>query len=204
MSRAPDIVYLHGFRSSPASEKARQLAEWACREGYQGRVHIPELGHEPEAVAGQIRTLIEPLLAQGREVALMGSSLGGFFAALMAERYGLRAALINPAPRPYDLFEDMTGEHENLYTGERFTVTRAHLQSLRAMDRTITSPERLLVLVQTGDETLDYRQALARYQGAHFDITCGGDHSFAGFEQKLPAIMAFLASGVWEKSTGPC
>ncbi|MDX1589600.1 MAG: YqiA/YcfP family alpha/beta fold hydrolase [Oleiphilaceae bacterium] len=201
---APDIVYLHGFRSSPASEKARQLAFWASESGYSGQVHIPQLGFEPEPVVAQIRTLIETLLAQGREVALIGSSLGGFLAALMAERYGLRAALINPAPRPYDLFREMTGEHENLYTGERFVVTTDHLESLRAMDGPLSVPERLLVLLQTGDETLDYRQALARYQGAHCHVQEGGDHSYVGFEQKLPAIMAFLSGGDWENAPGPC
>lgn len=192
MTRPPDIVYLHGFRSSPDSEKATTLAHWLARQGYQGTLHMPMLATDPVAVQQQLVSLIGGLRDKGRDVALIGSSLGGFFAALMAQRFGLRAALINPAAYPYELLEDFTGEHENLYTGERFSVTLAQLEALCQMDQPMTAPQRLLLLLQKGDETLDYRQSLQRFQGACVDLEEGGDHSFTGFAGKLPAILKFL------------
>ncbi|TVP52938.1 MAG: alpha/beta fold hydrolase [Halomonadaceae bacterium] len=192
MTRPPDIIYLHGFRSSPDSEKASTLSDWLAQQGYQGTLHMPMLATDPLAVEQQLVSLITGLLEQGRQVVLIGSSLGGFFAALVAGRLGLRGVLINPAAYPYELLEDYTGEHENLYTGERFTVTEAHLQALRQMDQPMPHPESLLLLLQTGDEVLDYRQALERFKGATVDLEQGGEHSFTGFAQKLPAILDFL------------
>ncbi len=188
---APDIVYLHGFRSSPQSEKARFLRRYLNESGYTGQWYVPELPHTPEAVEEQITRVLERM--DGRRVGLIGSSLGGFFAAVMAERYSLPAVLINPAPYPYDLMADYLGLQTNLYTGEVFSVTQAHLDHLRAMDPgELSHPERILVLLQTGDETLDYRLAQKRFQGAEQVVEEGGDHRYSSFETRLPQMLAFL------------
>jgi len=192
MNAAPDIVYLHGFRSSPDSEKARILRDHLASIHYGGDVHIPALHTDPQAVYTQIESLLLGLQQAGKDVVLIGSSLGGFFATLFAERFGLRAALINPAVYPYELLTDYCGEHTNMYTGERFTVTPDHIESLRRMYRPVTHPERFFVLVQTGDETLDFRQALERFKGARLFIGAGGDHSFSDFDRRLPDILGFL------------
>ena len=192
---APDIIYLHGFRSAPQSSKAQALVHYLESVGYPGQWHVPRLAVTPAGVEQQLTQLIQSL--QGRPFGLIGSSLGGFFASAMAERFDVPAVLINPAVRPYELLTDYQGEQTNLYTGEVFEVTGEHLEQLRALDPPrIRNPERLMVLVQTGDETLDYRQAVERFSGANLVIEEGGDHRFTTFEQHLPAIVDFLGKGV--------
>ena len=123
---------------------------------------------------------------------VVGSSLGGFYATVAAERYGVAAVLVNPAIQPDESLRDYAGIQTNLYTGESFDVTAAHFRELRAMrvDR-ITRPERYWLLVQSGDEVLDYRQAVAFYAGAWQLVQGGGDHAFEGFDAQIPAILRF-------------
>lgn len=125
-------------------------------------------------------------------VCVVGSSLGGFYATVAAERHGVRAVLINPAVQPDVDLRDHAGVQTNLHTGASFNVTAAHFDELRAMrvDR-ISRPDRYFLLVQTGDEVLDYRQAVAFYAGACQFVQGGGDHAFAGFDAQVPAILAF-------------
>lgn len=187
----PDLVYLHGFRSSPASEKARELDAWLRDTGYRGGWTIPQLATTPGEVDAQLTGLIRNTPARGP--GLIGSSLGGFFAMVMAERYGLPAVLINPAAYPYHLMEASLGEHANLYTGERFEVTEAHIHQLRAMDPgRLSHPGRLLVLLESGDETLDYRQAAARFADSRVVVHAGGNHRYTRFREELPMMLDFL------------
>ncbi|XOZ33355.1 YqiA/YcfP family alpha/beta fold hydrolase [Halomonadaceae bacterium KBTZ08] len=187
----PDLIYLHGFRSAPASEKAGELDAWLYETGYQGRWLIPQLATTPEEVEAQLTDLIEA--TPGAGPGLIGSSLGGFFAMVMAERYGLAAVLINPAAYPYRQTETLLGDHTNLYTGERFHVTEQHLRQLEAMDPgTLSHPERLMVLLETGDETLDYREAGERFAQTRCLIHEGGNHRYTRFREQLPAMLDFL------------
>jgi predicted esterase YcpF (UPF0227 family) len=131
------------------------------------------------------------------EVAFVGSSLGGFYATCLAERFGARAVMINPAVRPYEALASSLGVQTNLYTGEAFEVTQEHMAELRAMAvARITRPERYFLLVQTGDEALDYREAVAFYAGAYQYVGGGGDHTFTEFEAQIPAILRFAGNGV--------
>ena len=136
---------------------------------------------------------IESLLAAAASpVCIVGSSLGGFYATVAAERYGVAAVLINPAIRPDESLRDYVGAQTNLYTGERFDVIPAHFDELRAMRiNRITRPNRYWLLVQTGDDVLDYRQAVAFYAGAWQFVQGGGDHAFEGFDAQIPAILRF-------------
>lgn len=187
----PDLIYLHGFRSSPASEKARELDAWLCDCGYDGHWSIPQLATTPLEVEAQLAGLIENTPGVGP--GLIGSSLGGFFAMVMAVRYGLPAVLINPAAYPYRLMEASLGAHTNLYTGERFEVTEDHVRQLRSMDPgRLSHPERLMVLLETGDETLDYRQAAERFTDSKLVVHEGGNHRYTRFRQELPMMMDFL------------
>lgn len=187
----PDLIYLHGFRSAPASEKAGELDAWLHETGYQGRWFIPLLATTPAEVEAQLTDLIEA--TPGGGPGLIGSSLGGFFAMVMAQRYGLPAVLINPAAYPYRQVEQLLGEHTNLYTGECFHVTEDHLRRLEAMDPgTLSHPERLMVLLETGDETLDYREAGERFAQCRCVIHEGGNHRYTRFHEQLPAMLDFL------------
>ena len=187
----PTIVYLHGFRSSPASAKATQMraAVEALPAGRRPVLHIPDLQRGPHSAIADVAGLVAA--ARG-PVTVVGSSLGGFYATHVAERYGVRAVMINPAVRPYDDLQPYLGIQTNLYTGEPFEVTVAHFAELRALRvPRITRPERYFLLVETGDEVLDYRESVAFYAGAFQYVRGGGDHAFQDFEQQVPAILRF-------------
>ena len=190
-----NLLYLHGFRSSPASVKAQQLrvAVNAMPVDVRPRLHVPMLNASPAAaVSATTEWIGRSVAAPERELTIVGSSLGGFYATHLAERFGTRAVLINPAIRPYDDLAPYAGPQTNLYTGETFVVTAAHFDELRklAVGR-ITRPERYLLLVQSGDEVLDYREAVAFYGGAFQYVEGGGDHAFQRFETQLPALLRF-------------
>ena len=184
------LVYLHGFNSSPASGKAVQLAEHMARLGRSADYYCPALPNSPsEAIAH-----VEAELARRRpeSVTLIGSSLGGFYATHLAERHGWKAALVNPAVHAHRLLRSALGPQTNWHTGEKWELTEAHLAELASLDvDAITLPKRYLLLAQTGDEVLDYRDAVAYYAGATQIIEDGGDHGFAGFERHVQTILDF-------------
>ena len=123
---------------------------------------------------------------------MAGSSLGGFYATALAEHYGCRAVLINPAVRPHLLLQKYIGENVNYYTDEHWQFDASHVEQLRQLDVAhISQPQRYLLMLQTGDETLDYRDAEAKYAGCPAIMEQGGDHSFAGFERHIPRMLEF-------------
>jgi len=184
------IVYLHGFNSSPASGKAKQLGEYMASSGRLAEYYCPALPNSPrEAI-----TKIESTLARGRasSITLVGSSLGGFYATYLAEKHGWKAVLVNPAVHAHKLLCDALGTQTNWHTGEKWVLTESHLAELAALDvPAITQPARYLLLAQTGDEVLDYHDAVAYYTGAAQIIEDGGDHGFAGFERHFQTILDF-------------
>ena len=187
------LVYLHGFRSSPASGKASAVRAAVARiePALRPRLEVPPLPDRP----AQAMRAIDRLVAGCNPAPLgfIGSSLGGFYATVAAERYGARAVLINPTVRPDEDLRDHIGPQTNLYTGARFEVTLAHFEELRALRvLRIRRPERYFLLVQSGDEVLDYRAAVRFYAGAWQFVQGGGDHAFVAFEAQLPAILRFL------------
>jgi len=190
------LVYLHGFRSSPRSAKAQRFARAieALPPALRPRLHIPALPVDPaDAVAGVAAWIVAAL---GKDAAttltLVGSSLGGFYATHLAERFGARAALINPAIRPYDDLRAYAGTQQNLHTGEAFEVTEAHFAALRALAvPRITRPERYFLLVRTGDEVLDWHASVAHYAGAQQYVLGGGDHGWTDFDAEIPSVLRF-------------
>lgn len=187
------IVYLHGFISSPRSRKATMLGDYVrnCVEGI-GYI-VPPLDHHPaQAIAEIVDACREVAPA---DITFVGSSLGGFYATVMAERTGSRAALLNPAVHPASHFHRYLGPQRNLYTGETFVLTEEHLAQLRALDPgRISHPQRYWLFVETADEVLDYREAVAFYAGACHTIVRGGDHSLASFPEHVPDLVAWAAS----------
>ncbi|MHB1214388.1 MAG: YqiA/YcfP family alpha/beta fold hydrolase [Thiobacillus sp.] len=184
------IVYLHGFNSSPASGKARQLGEHMAAIGRQADYYCPALPNSPRAAIA----LVEAELEQRRpeSVTLVGSSLGGFYATWLAEKHGCKAVLVNPAVHAHALLRAALGPQTHWHTGEQWELTEAHLAELAALDvERITRPERYVLLVQTGDEVLDYRDAVAYYTDATQIVEDGGDHGFAGFERHFQTILDF-------------
>ncbi len=184
------LIYIHGFNSSPASTKARLIRQ-AVQQQPQFEFHVPGLPYDPARAMEILEGLLDQLSAA--RVGLVGSSLGGFYGTFVAEKYNLPLVLVNPATRPYELLADYLGENENIYTGEKYIFTEQHVQVLKNLD--VEKPSRLeryLLLVQTGDEVLDYRQAVNKYAGCRQIVEPGGDHSFQNFQQHLPTILEFL------------
>jgi predicted esterase YcpF (UPF0227 family) len=188
----PRIVYLHGFRSSPRSVKAQAMVRHVAALPADRRpdLIVPDLGHAPAAAIARVLSLVN---GHGGPLAFVGSSLGGFYATHLAERLGARAVLINPAIRPFEDLEPYRGTQTNLYTGESFEVTDRHFDELRALAvPRITRPDRYLLLVQSGDEVLDWREAVGYCAGAFQFVQGGGDHAFQDFEAQIPAILRFV------------
>lgn len=192
----PTIVYLHGFRSSPQSAKAqlfvRRVA--ALPRATRPRIHVPSLQMAPAAAIALVSSWIERELgARAADLlTLVGSSLGGYYATVLAERFGARAVVINPAIRPYDDLQRYVGAQDNLYTGERFDVTPAHFDELRQMRVVrITRPDRYLLLQRSGDEVLDWREAVVTYAGAAQYVLGGGDHGWVDFDGEVDAVLRF-------------
>ncbi|WP_411386332.1 YqiA/YcfP family alpha/beta fold hydrolase [Pseudomonas sp. MPB03] len=186
------ILYIHGFNSAPASTKACQLVEVMARLGLSDQLQVPALHHHPRQAIGQLEQAITEL---GRPL-LVGSSLGGYYATHLAERHGLKALLVNPAVSPHRMFDGYLGTQKNLYTDETWELTHDHVTALAELEVPAPrDPQRYQVWLQTGDETLDYRHAQQYYRACALRIQAGGDHSFQGFAQQLPALLSFACIG---------
>lgn len=184
------IVYLHGFISSPASRKAVMLGEYLRARSPGIEYRVPALNHRPARAISQV--LSNCLGPNPSELVVVGSSLGGFYATVAAEKTGCRAVVLNPAVHPQGHFAQYLGPQRNVYTGERFELTREHVAELAALDPpAITKPERYWLVVETADEVLDYREAVSYYEGAAQTVVQGGDHSLASFRDWMPEIVAW-------------
>ena len=187
------LVYLHGFNSSPASHKAQVMKAYMEGRG-QGRLYAcPELPDTPREAIRAIESAIEksPAGRDPRMVTFIGSSLGGFYATYLAEKLDCRAVLINPAITPHIGLAAYLGTQKNLHTGVPYELTRAHLEGWRDLMVERIDPERYLLLLETGDEVLDWRDAARKYEGARAAIRDGGDHSLQGFSGHIGRILAF-------------
>lgn len=189
------ILYLHGFLSAPQSKKAQQTIAYCHHRGMADRIHVPALMQGPAATIQALKDLIESLPVE--RLGLIGSSLGGYYATYLAESFGLPAVLINPAVGPFEFWESHLGEHKNYYSDHVHVVTPSYVEELRALERhPLQNPENFMVMVQTGDETLDYRKAVSKFSDSTLVIRENGDHSYQGYEGELPAIEAFLLSRI--------
>ncbi len=186
---APWILYLHGFTSGPQSHKAQALQARMQQRGIGDRFVCPQLPASPKEA---IRLAESLLGTRDKQVTVVGSSLGGYYATWLAEKYDLRAVLVNPAVASAISLEQYLGPQRWLYSGEEFELTREHLAEMNDLYlSTLKRPERFWLLAEEGDETLDYRQAVARYAGAKQTVLPGGDHSFTRWADFLDEIIEF-------------
>jgi hypothetical protein len=181
------IVYIHGFNSSPASAKAQLLKARVERLGRGAEFAAPALPPSP----AQAAALLEGLALRHPGAALVGSSLGGFYATWLAEKHRRKAVLLNPVVRPYELLAPLVGTQKRFHTGEEYVFTSGHVAELRALEVERITPSRYLLMVATGDEVLDYRQAVERYRGCRQVVIEGGDHGLREFADHLDAVLEF-------------
>jgi len=182
------VIYIHGFNSSPASSKAQLLKSRVEAQG--GRFAAPALSHSPAQAAAQL----EALLARNPGAAVVGSSLGGFYATHLAEKHALKAVLLNPAVRPYELLKDHVGPQQNFHTAERYEFTARHVEELRALEVPGVTPSRYLLIAATGDEVLDYRAAVERYRGCRQIVIEGSDHGLSDFARYVDDVLEFCGA----------
>ena len=184
------IIYLHGFRSGPQSFKAQALGARMAESGLGQQWWCEQLAWAPFDAMAQVSRVIEA--CAGNKPTLVGSSLGGYYATWLAERFGLRAVVVNPSVLSHITLEPYLGPQQRMYSDEILELTSAHLEQLRALEvPRLAEPAHYWLLAETGDEVLDYRQAAARYAGARQTILSGGDHSFTRWPDYLDAVIAF-------------
>jgi predicted esterase YcpF (UPF0227 family) len=187
------LIYIHGFLSSPLSQKAVELGDYLQAQGLDIDYQVPALSNYPAQALSQLQQLIAASLPRYSRIALVGSSMGGFYASVLAEQYGLRAVLVNPVVHAHRLIAGYLGEHRNPYTNEHFCLTNKDLQQLQLMQpQTIKQPDHYWLMVQTADETLDYRQAVDFYRDSPQLVESGGNHRFENFKKHCPALLKFL------------
>ena len=154
---------------------------------------VPEMHHRPARAVAEAEHACKDV--DRADLTLVGSSLGGFYATVLAERIGCRAALLNPAVHPHAHFARYLGPQRNMYSGEEFVLTKEHVEELAALQpETITRPGRYWLFVETGDEVLDYREAVDFYRDALHTVVRGGDHTLVSFPEHVPELVEWAQS----------
>lgn len=186
------LLYLHGFRSSPRSFKAQRMAAVVAQRHPAVTWWCPQLPPSPRQAMALLR---EGTAGWPREqMAVVGSSLGGFYATCVAEDTGCRAVLLNPAVHAARDLRKYVGEQSAWHDPqEHFVFAPEYVDELRALERgPVQHPERYFAVIAKGDEVLDWREMTGRYPGARIKLLEGGDHALSDFDEHLEEVMAFL------------
>lgn len=189
------ILYLHGFRSSPKSAKARMMAAALASKGLAHQWFCPQLPASP----AQAMALAESLVAQHagekpqETLTVIGSSLGGYYATCLAEKFRCRAVVLNPVVHAARDLATQVGRHTQYHDNEPFVFLAEHVEELARMAVAPPSdPKRYFLLAATGDEVLDWQEMAGWYKGSHGRIIQGSDHGISDFEQWLPEVLDFV------------
>jgi len=187
------VLYLHGFLSSPASEKVRILREALSAKYPSVKLIAPDMNYPPRCIdtlLGEIAARIDL-----RETAVVGSSLGGFYALRFARRYGTRVTLLNPCLDPWRFIPDFVGTQTVYGTTRKLEVRAEFEQDFQDLNRVcpaeIAPGSRVLTLISTADEVLPFEKTLAATRGSRQVILTGEDHRISGFGRWVDLVMDF-------------
>lgn len=195
------IVYLHGFKSSPNSHKARlthqavQALQEAGKEsanqaGKEIKWYCPQLPPSPCEAMQMVREYIDQ--QRFDQVSFIGSSLGGYYATYLAERYPSRVTLLNPAIFPARDLEKYIGEQKSWHNEDTFYFKPEYIQELQELFvPSLTHPERYFLIAAKGDEVLDWQEMCQKYPGAQQLILEGSDHAISEYAHYIEQIMQF-------------
>lgn len=179
------IIYIHGFGSSGEGHKAKQFREYFKQDGFIA----PSLSYIPDLA---INTLDELIESYDRDVKLIGSSLGGYYSLYLSKKYNLRVVLINPSIYPYKTLKKVLGNAPSYYDVSTFTWMQSHIEMLKKYEVTDLDEQNIMTLLQKGDATLDYMQAVIKLPNSHLIVEDGGSHSFDSVERHFSLIRDFF------------
>lgn len=187
------IAYVHGFLSGPNAVKSTILKNYLKEHEPELCFDAPDFPDTPKEAYEYLEAYFKKAQKSHDKICLVGSSMGGFFSTLMADKFGFKAALLNPCAHPQDYFKDLVGSQYNAATDVYFELHNDMLAYICYLDsRCKVNSDRLFVLLQRGDEVLDYTKAQSFYAGCKMDIEDGGCHTFDNFESKIPSILEFF------------
>ncbi len=187
------VIYIHGFLSGPFSHKAQATKAWLSEHRPDVEYSCPQLSSYPGESQAQLMDVLTQY--EGRDVFVIGSSLGGYWATYLLEQEKVqKAVLVNPAVSPQSRLPEYIGRTvRSYYTEESYQLTEKDMKDFERFDvKNIAYPERYWLMVQTEDETLDYRKAVEKYSDCRQLVEEGGNHSFENYEKWLPSIAEFF------------
>lgn len=188
------LLYLHGFNSSPQSHKAVQTREWLARCHPNITVECPLLSPYPEEAMATLEAIAAARV--DADTLVVGSSMGGFYATWVSQTFGCKGVLINPAVRPWLGRQYLLGWQKNFHSAEEYLFEQHHIDAFARWEiDPLPTPQDLWILLQSGDEVLNYRHALDKYRDCRLTVEEGGDHAFQGFERFLPDIIGWAWPG---------
>ncbi|WP_048440204.1 YqiA/YcfP family alpha/beta fold hydrolase [Caenimonas sp. SL110] len=186
------LLYLHGFRSSPLSTKARMVAS----RMHEANPHVtwwcPQL---PPSPAAAMQLLRDGVANWPREsMAVMGSSLGGFYATCVAAQMNCHAVVLNPAVHPARDLAAHVGDQTSWHDpNEHFVFEPRYVDELRELELSGSpDPSKVLAVIAKGDELLDWREMTARYPGSRIRLLEGSDHAISDFADHIDEVFGFL------------
>lgn len=181
------VIYIHGFNSSEKSFKAQQFGLWMAKNYPHIEYISPRLHFDPRIAIIQLTQLIDD------ETVLLGSSLGGFYATFLSQLHNIKAVVINPAIKPFELLADYLGPQYNPYQDMHYELTLDHVAALKLLYLdTLSHAHNVLLLQQMGDEVLPFQQAVDYFKQSAQHVEFSGDHSFVGFERYFDTVAKFL------------
>ena len=184
------ILYFHGFASSSNSNKAKILKKYISKNYKNAEIIIPDIDNNFKLAVNQIHDLIDNAK---HPIVFIGSSLGGYYASYFSSKFKTKSVLINPAIPPLKDFEMYLGENENYSTGEKFIITPEDIRYIRKISyKKYSNAENTYVLLESGDEVLNYKETAKYFSGSYLDIIYGGSHSYESLDEKLKNIVNFI------------
>jgi len=180
------VIYIHGFSGSGEGNKAKLFREYF--KSINEPFIAPSLSYVPELA---IQTLQEIVESYTQEIKLIGSSLGGFYTIYLANKYNLAAVLLNPSIYPYNTLSKMIGKAPNFYDGSSYEWNQKHVDMLKQFEVQNINEKNYLLLLQKGDELLDYKEAVDKFENAKMIVEEGGSHSFDDIEKHFMTINLF-------------
>ena len=184
------ILYFHGFKSSSDSGKAQEFKKFIENKTSQTKIIIPDLKDDFKEAHKQIESIIDK---NSPNILYMGSSLGGYYALYFAQLYKSKSVLINPAIPPLKDFEIHLGKNENYATGNKFTISKNDISYIRSLHhKKILEPSNHLILLESGDEILDYVETISYFKESFIDVFYGGNHSYTSLKENFIKIKNFF------------